>query len=111
MCIAMCWPNANVLVFLNRMDRPQDTVEEVVESVNPREQGPSSSNPSKSFRSNHDNEPTEALLKISNDMARVLERLIAPKAPIDMVRRHGDEEFHGTGLEEFERVEFWIEKL
>ena len=73
--------------------------------------GPSSSNPFESVRSDHDTKPTKPLLKISNDMARVLERLTAPKAPIDMVRRHGDEEFHGTGLEEFERVEFWIEKL
>ena len=44
-------------------------------------------------------------------MAQVLERLIAPKAPIDIVRRHGTEEFHGTSLEESERAEFWIEKL
>ena len=28
-----------------------------------------------------------------------------------MVRRHGDEEIHGTSLEESERAEFWIEKL
>ena len=44
-------------------------------------------------------------------MARVLERLTTPKAPIDMVRRHGAEEFHGTSLEESERVEFYLEKL
>ena len=44
-------------------------------------------------------------------MALVLERLTAPKAPIDMVRRHGVEKFHGTSLEESERVEFWLEKL
>ena len=70
------------------MDRPRDTVEEVTNSVNPREQGPSASDPSESVRSDHDTKPTEALLKISHDMALVLERLTAPKAPIDMVRRH-----------------------
>ena len=95
------------------MDRPRDSVEEAAESVNPREQGPSASDPSKSVRSDRDilAEPTEAFLKISHDMARVLERLTAPKAPIDMVRRHGAEEFHGTSLEESERVDFWLEKL
>ena len=44
-------------------------------------------------------------------MARVLERLIALKASIDMVRRHGAEEFHGTNMEEFDKVKFWLEKL
>ena len=64
------------------MDRP----EEAAESVNPREQGLSASEPSES---NVPNEPTEALLRISQDMARVLDRLTSPKAPIDTVRRHG----------------------
>ena len=75
------------------MDRP----EEVVESVNPREQDLSASEPSKS---NVPNEPTEALLRISQDMTWVLDRSTAPKAPIDTVRRHGAEEFHGSGMEE-----------
>ena len=44
-------------------------------------------------------------------MARVLERLTAPKAPIDMIRRHGTEEFHGSNMEEFDKAEFWLEKL
>ena len=44
-------------------------------------------------------------------MTRVLERLTAPKAPIDMVRRHGAEEFYGTNMEESEKAEFWLEKL
>ena len=44
-------------------------------------------------------------------MAQVLERLIAPKALIDMVRIHRAEEFHGTSLEESERAKFWLEKL
>ena len=69
----MCWPNADVLVFLNRMDRPRDIVEEVAKSVNPREQGPSAFDSSESVRSDHDTETTEALLKISHDMALVLD--------------------------------------
>ena len=44
-------------------------------------------------------------------MTRVLERLADPKAPIDMMRRHGAEEFHGTGLEELDKAEFWLERL
>ena len=34
---------------------------------------------------------TEALLKISQGMARVLDRLTAPRATIDSVRKHGVE--------------------
>ena len=95
------------------MDQPRDIVEEVAESVNPREQGPSVSDPHELVRSDHDipTKLTEALLKISHDMARVLELLIAPKAPIDMVRRLEAKEFHGTSLEESERAEFWLENL
>ena len=81
------------------MDRP----EEADESVNPMEQGLSTSEPSKS---NVPNEPTEALLRISQDMTRVLDRLTSPKAPIDTVRRHGAEEFHGSSMEESEKAEF-----
>ena len=44
-------------------------------------------------------------------MTRVLERLIAPKAPIDMVRRYEAEEFRGTNMEESNKAEFWLEKL
>ena len=36
---------------------------------------------------------------------------MALRAPIDSVRKHGVEEFHGTSLEEFGKVEFWLEKL
>ena len=53
----------------------------------------------------------EALLRISQDMARVLDRLAAPKAPIDTVRRHGVKEFHGSSMKESEKAEFWLEKL
>ena len=44
-------------------------------------------------------------------MARVLERLTAPKAPIGMMRRHGAEEFHGISLKESNKAEFWLERL
>ena len=37
--------------------------------------------------------------------------MTASKAPIDMVRRHGAEEFHGTNMEESNKAEFWLEKL
>ena len=86
------------------MDRP----EEAVESVNPREQGSSVSEPSES---NVPNEPTEALLRISQDMAQVLDRLTTPKAPIDTVRRQEAKEFHGSSMEESAKFEFWLEKL
>ena len=44
-------------------------------------------------------------------MAWVLEILTAPKTPIDMVRRHEAEKFHGTNMEESDKEEFWLEKL
>ena len=44
-------------------------------------------------------------------MARVLDRLTTPRTPIDLVRKHGVEEFHGTSLEESDKAEFWLEKL
>ena len=44
-------------------------------------------------------------------MARVLDRLTTPRALIDLVRKHGVEEFHGTSLEESDKAEFWLEKL
>ena len=44
-------------------------------------------------------------------MARVLERLTASNAPIDMLRRHGAEKFHGSHMEESDKAEFWLEKL
>ena len=74
------------------MDHPPNPTEEAVESVNPWEQELLAS---ESSESNVPNESTEALLRISQDMAQVLDRLTAPKAPIDIVRRHGAEEFHG----------------
>ena len=44
-------------------------------------------------------------------MARVLDQLTTPQAPSDSVRKHGVEEFHGTSMEEFDKAEFWLEKL
>ena len=44
-------------------------------------------------------------------MARVLDRFTAPRTPIDLVRKHGVEEFHGISLEESDKAKFWLEKL
>ena len=68
------------------MNRSPNPAKETVENVNPREQELSVFEPSES---NVPNEPTKALLRISQDMAWVLDRLTAPKSPIDIVRRHG----------------------
>ena len=86
------------------MDQSQEAVEETTESVNPMDMDPLVSGPSGSARSEHAS--TEALLKICQDMARVLDRLTAPRALIDFVRKHGVEEFHGISLEEFDKAEF-----
>ena len=48
----------------------------------------------------------EVLVKISQDMARVLDRHTTPRVPIDSVRKHRVEEFHGTSLEESDKAEF-----
>ena len=95
------------------MDRPPNLAEEAVESVNPGDQGLPALDPYEYVRSESHApaEPNEALLRISQEMARVLERLIASKAPIDMIRRHGAEEFHGSNMEESDKAEFWLEKL
>ena len=90
------------------MDHPTNLVEEAAESVNRGDQGLLASEHSES---NAPAEPNEAMLRISQDMARVLERLTTPKFPIDMVRRHGAKEFHGTNMEESNKAEFWLEKL
>ena len=56
---------------------PLNPIEEAVESVNPGDQGLPASDPSESFKSESHAlaEPNEALLRISQDMSRVLERL------------------------------------
>ena len=56
-------------------------MERTIESVNPSVFGPSGSD-----RSDHVS--TEALVKISQDMERILDRLIAPRAPMDFVIKH-----------------------
>ena len=84
-------------------------MEETIERVNPMDLDPLVSAPSRSARSEHSS--TEALVKISQDMARVLDRLTTPRASIDSIRKHGAEEFHGTSLEESDKAEFWPEKL
>ena len=48
---------------------------------------PSASGLFASIRSEHAS--TEVLLKISQDLVRVLDLLKAPRAPIDYVRKHG----------------------
>ena len=94
----------SLFYLLFRMDQAQEAVEGTVERVNPMDLNPSVSGPCDSARSEHAS--TEALLKISQDMARVLDRLTTPRALIDFVRKHGVEEFHGTNLEEFDKSEF-----
>ena len=89
------------------MDPPQETVDETTESVNPLDQfasGPADS-------TTNEYASTETLVKISQDMARFLDRLKAPRAPSDSVRKHGVEEFHGTSMEESDKAEFFLEKL
>ena len=90
------------------MERPPNPAEEAVESVKPGDQGLPASDPSEYVRSESHApvEPNETLLRISQDMARVLERLTSPKAPIDMIRRHRAEEFHWSNMEESEKDEF-----
>ena len=90
------------------MDRPPNLAEEAAKGVNPREQELSAYEPSES---NVPNEPTKALLRISQDMARVLDRLTVPKDLIDTVRRHRAEKFHGSSMEESTKDELWLEKL
>ena len=89
------------------MDPPQEVVDRIAESVNPLD--PSASSPSGSTIK--ENASTEALIKVSKDIARFLDRLTAPRAPSDVIRKHGVEEFHGTSMEESDKAEFCLEKL
>ena len=63
-----------------RRDQAQEAMEETTKSINSSISGPFGSD-----RSAHVS--IEALLKISQDMARVLDRLTAPRALIDYVRK------------------------
>ena len=104
----MCWPNANVLVcVLSIMDPPQEAIDKTTESVNPLDQSVSGLSNS----TTNEYASIEALVKISKDMARVLDRLMTPRAPSDSVSKHGVEEFHGTSMEESDKAKFWLEKL
>ena len=85
------------------MDQTQEVVEGTIESVIPYVSGPSGSD-----RSEHDS--TKALVKISQDMARVLDRLTALRVPIDSIRKLGVEEFHGTSLEESNWIELPVQR-
>ena len=95
------------------MDHPPNPTEEAAESVNPRNQGLSTSGHFESFKSecNALVKLKEDLLRISQDMARVLDKLTAPKAPIGMVTRYGAKEFHRTSMEESNKAKYWLEKL
>ena len=72
------------------MDCPPNPVEKATESVNLGDQGLPALDPFEFVRSeSHASaEPNEALLRISQDMTGVLERLTAPKAPINMRPRN-----------------------
>ena len=97
----------SLFCVLSRMDPPQEAIDETVEIVNPLDKyvfGPS-------YSTTNEYASTEALVKISQDMARVLDRLTAPRAPSDSVRKHRVEELHGTSMEESNKAEFWLEKL
>ena len=76
------------------MDRPPNPVEEGVESVNPKEQGLLASDSLKSVKSESQApaKPKEALLRITQDMARILDGLhesikkyIKPVTPLHQV--------------------------
>ena len=97
----------SLFCVLSRMDPPQEAVDETAESVNPLDQ--SASGPSDSTTNEYAS--TETLVKISQDMARVLDRLTTHRASSDSVRKHGVEEFHGTSMKESDKAEFWLEKL
>ena len=86
----------SLFCILSRMDPAQEVVDEIVESVNPLDQ--SASGPSDSMTDVYAS--IESLVKISKDMAKVLDRLTAPRALSDSVRKDGVEELHGTSMEE-----------
>ena len=41
-------------------------------------------------------------------MARVLDQLMAPRTPIDSIRKHGVEEFHGTSWKSLIKLSFGL---
>ena len=64
----------SLFYVLSRMDPPHEAVDETAESIHPLDQSVSS--PSDSTTNEYAS--TEALVKIYQDMARVLDRLTAP---------------------------------
>ena len=72
MCIVMCWPDVDVLVF-HRMDHPPNPPEEAAESVNLGDQGLSTSDPSESIKSESNAlaEPMKAVLRISRHSSSI----------------------------------------
>ena len=92
----------SLVCILSRIDPPQKAVDERAKSVNPLDQ--SASGPSDSTTNEYAS--TEALVKISQDMEKVLDRLTTPQAPSDSVRNHGVEEFHGTSMEKSDKADF-----
>ena len=64
----------SLFCVLSRMDLPQEAVDETTESVNPLDQ--SASGPFDSTTNEYAS--TEALVRISQDMTKVLDRLTAP---------------------------------
>ena len=61
----------SLFCLLFRIDQAKEAMEGTTESVNPMDPDPSISGPSDSAKSKHAS--TRALLKISQDMARVLD--------------------------------------
>ena len=82
------------------MDPPQEVVDEIAKSVNLVDQYASIP----SYSMTNEDSSTEALVKISQDMARVLDQLTAPRAPSDSVKNNGVEEFHGTSMENSDKA-------
>ena len=68
------------IYIVNKMEQSQDIAEESAESVNPKDQGPLAPGPFESARGEHVS--TKALLKISQDMERLLDRLTTPRVLI-----------------------------
>ena len=89
----------SLFCILSRMDPPQEAVDECVDPLDQSAFGPSDS-------TKNEYASIEALIKISQDMARVFDRRTTPRALSDSVRKHGVEEFHGTGMEESDKAEF-----
>ena len=108
----MCWPDVDVFIFLIGWTVPQIRLKKLLKVLTQGNKGYQFLIPlnqlevkALSLRANG------SLVQDISRYDSVLERLIAPKASIDMVRRHGVEEFHGTSLEESDRAEFWLERL